>query len=556
MTTLRPDYLNLDYSTIIARIKSQMQGTDTFADYNYEGSNIAILVELTAYLGELTTFLANKIAKNVYIDTADVYENIHRLSRLMGYDPKGYLASQATLSLTVSSGVTEGDILSIPAWHQVTSTTEDDTGSLIKFSTTASWSVSAGALPYTFDIDIRQGDVTVLGTYTGDDLLDNELILPQGDYGYDDYLLDEKVSVEVVINDEIWTRVTDFYDEISGLSELTNVYKFEYDKYQRYKVVFSPSRSVPDTDDEIDIVVIATLGLDGEVSANTVVTPDDNMVYNTATGDYLTTDSITVTNTAASFGSAEPESIADIKENAKGALHSQYRSVTAYDYKTYLESRSDISVATAWGEKEIAPSGDYSEYNKVHISVIPYQWGTGTIATSASGTVSDGVVPTAYSTGWQSTLSEYLEPRKMLTVYEEWEVPDLVYFDFDIGLRVNRTYNFATVRADVINKLEWYFNRANRSFNEEIDFKDIHEFILDVDEVSSTDNFANVAGIRNLIIRDIDVPNKTVQAYGSTTYPRYVEDTYPGDNTVRVIELGHDQFPALSIAGTTVTEEF
>jgi hypothetical protein len=29
-----------------------------------------------------------------------------------------------------------------------------------------------------------------------------------------------------------------------------------------------------------------------------------------------------------------------------------------------------------------------------------------------------------------------------------------------------------------------------------------------------------------------------------------------GDNTVRVIELGHDQFPALSIAGTTVTEEF
>jgi hypothetical protein len=531
-----------------------MQGTDTFADYNYEGSNIAVLIELTAYLGELTTFFANKIAKNVYIDTADIYENIHRLANLMGYDPKGYLAAQTTLSIIVSSGVTEGDILSIPAWHQITSTIEDDTGSLIKFSTTASWSVSAGALPYIFDIDIRQGDVTILGTYTGDDLLDNELILPQGDYGYDDYLLDEKVSIEVVINDEIWTRVSDFYDEISGLSELSNVYKFEYDKYQRYKIVFSPSRNMPGSDDEIDIVVILTLGLDGEVLANSIIVPDDNMVYNTATGDYLT--EIAVTNTAASFGSAEPESIADIKENAKGSLHSQYRCVTAYDYKTYLEQRSDISVATAWGEKEIAPSGDYSEYNKVHISVVPYQWGTGTIETSASGTVSDGIVPIAYATGWQSILSEYLEPRKMLTVYEEWELPDIVYFDFDIGLRVNRTYNFATVRADVINKLEWYFNRTNRNFNEEIDFKDVHEFILDVDEVSSTDNFINVAGIRNLVIRDIDVPNKTVQAYGSTTFPRYIEDTYPGDNTVRVIELGHDQFPALSIAGTTVTEEF
>jgi hypothetical protein len=409
-----------------------MQGTDTFADYNYEGSNIAILVELTAYLGELTTFLANKIAKNVYIDTADIYENIHRLANLMGYDPKGYLASQATLSLTVSSGVTEGDILSIPAWHQVTSSAEDDTGNLIKFCTTQSWSISAGAVPYTFDIDIRQGEVSTLGTYSGDDLLDNELILPQGDYGYDDYLLDEKVSVEVVINDEIWTRVTDFYDEISGLSELTNVYKFEYDKYRRYKVVFSPSRSVPGTDDEIDVVVIGTLALDGEVGANTVITPDDNMIYNTSTGSYLTTSTITATNAAASFGAAEPETVADIKENAKGALHSQYRCVTAYDYKAYLEARSDISVATAWGEKEVAPSGDYTEYNKVHISVVPYQWSTATINTSASGTVSDGVVPTAYSTGWQSTLSEYLEPRKMLTVYEEWEVPDLVYFVLEL----------------------------------------------------------------------------------------------------------------------------
>jgi hypothetical protein len=533
-----------------------MQNTDTFADYNYEGSNIAILVELTAYLGELTTFLANKIAKNVYIDTADVYENIHRLANLMGYDPKGYLAAQTVLSVTVSGGVTEGDILSIPAWHQITSTAEDDTGSPIKFCTTQSWSVSAGALPHTFDVDIRQGEVVALGTYTGDDLLDNELILPQGDYGYDDYLLDEKVSVEVVINDEIWTRVSDFYDEISGLSELSNVYKFEYDKYQRYKVAFSPSRSIPDVDDEIDVVVITTLGLDGEVAALKVTVPDDNMVYNTSTGDYLTTDSITVTNTTASFGSAEPESIADIKENAKGALHSQYRCVTAYDYKTYLESRSDISVATAWGEKEIAPSGDYSEYNKVHISVVPYQWSTATINTSASGIVSDGIVPTTYSTGWQSILSEYLEPRKMLTVYEEWEIPDLVYFDFDIGLRVNRTYNFATVREDVINKLEWYFHKDNRAFNEEIDFRDIAEFILNIDETSSTDTFANVAGIRNLIIRDMDVPNKTVQAYGSTTYPRYTEDTYPGDNTLRTIELGHDQFPVLSISATTVTEEF
>lgn len=557
MATLKPGYLNIDFATIISRIKTQLQGSDTFNDYDYEGSNIAILIELMAYLGELTTFFSNKIAKNVYIDTADIYENVHRLAVLQGYDPKGYLAAQTTLSVTISSGVSEGDILSIPAWHQFTAPeAADDDGNPIKFCTTQSWSISAGSMPYTFGLPVRQGEVTSLGTFTGDDLIDYELILPQDDYGYDDFLLDENVSIEVQVNGDIWTRVSDFYDEISGLTENNEVYKFEYDKYERYKVVFNPSRTVPDGDDEIDIVVIKTLGTDGEVGASSITYVTDNLIYNTFTGSYLTTSTITVTNSAATYGSSSPELIADIKENAKGALHSQYRTVTAADYKSYLESRSDVVVGNAWGEKEIAPSGNYSEYNKVHISVIPYQWGTSTINTSASGVVTDGIVPISYSSGWQSTLANYLSPRKMLTVYEQFDLPELIYFDFDIGLRVYRSFNFATVRNDVQNKLIWYFDKSNRDFNEEIDFRDIYEFILDTTEVKSDDTFSNISGIRNLIFRDIDVLNTSVNAYGSTSYPRYGEDVYVGDNVLRTIELGHNQFPMLSNVTTRITQEY
>jgi hypothetical protein len=556
MTTLRPDYLNVDFTTLVSRMRTQLANSDVFADYDYEGANITILIELMAYLGELSTFFINKIAKNVYIDTADIYENVHRLATLMGYDPKGYLASQSTLSVTVSAELFEGDILSIPAWHQIASETEDAQGTPIKFCTTQSWSISAGSLPYTFDLPVRQGEVTSLGTYNGDDLIDAELILPQEDYGYDDFLLDENVSIQVIVADEIWTRVSDFYDELSGLQDNDEVYKFEYDKYQRYKLVFSSSRRVPDGDDVIDVIVIKTLGVDGEVAANRITLPDDDMIYNTATGEFLTTGTLIVTNADPTFGSASPEIVADIKDNAKGALHSQFRTVTSYDYRTYLESRSDVLAATAWGEKEIAPSGDYSEYNKVHLAIIPYQWGTSTIDTSASPIVSDGIVPTTYAVGWTSLLSEFIEPRKMLSAYEEWELPTLIYFDFDIGLRVNRTFNFATVMTDVQNKLIWYFDKNNRNFNEEIDFRDIYEFIMDPEEVAPEDNFEDISGVRNLIFRDIDVLNATIQAYGSSTYPRYAEETISGDNVLRTIEIGHDQFPALSIASTNITQEF
>ena len=557
MATLKPDYLNIDFATLVTRMKNQLRNSTTFADYDYEGSNIAVLIELVAYLGELTTFFSNKIAKNVYIDTADIYENVHRLATLMGYDPKGYLAAQTTLSVTVSSGVSRGDILSIPAWHQITApTVSGPDGNPIKFCTTQSWSISAGSIPYTFGLPVRQGEVLQLGTFTGDDLIDYELILPQDDYGYDDFLLDENVSIEVTVNGDVWSRVPDFYDEISGLIENNEVYKFEYDKYQRYKVVFNPSRTVPDGDDEIDVTLITTLGTNGEVAASKITTPDDNLIYNTFTGSYLTTSTLTVTNSAATYGSSSPELMADIKSNAKGALHSQYRNVTATDYKSNLEARSDVVVANAWGEKEVAPSGDYSEYNKVHMSVIPYQWGTATVSTSASGIVTGGIVPTAYNATWKALLAEYISPRKMLTVYEQFDLPDLIYFDFDIGLRVYRSFNFATVRNDVQNKLIWYFDKQNREFNEEIDFRDIYEFIMDPTEVKSDDTFSNISGIRNLIFRDIDVLNASVQVYGSTTYPRYGEDVYVGDNVLRTIQLGHNQFPMLSNATTRITQEY
>ena len=37
MPTLVPDYLNIDFTTIINRIKSQLETSDTLKDYDYEG---------------------------------------------------------------------------------------------------------------------------------------------------------------------------------------------------------------------------------------------------------------------------------------------------------------------------------------------------------------------------------------------------------------------------------------------------------------------------------------------------------------------------------------
>jgi hypothetical protein len=64
MADFTPEYLSIDFLSLIEKFKTELRNSDVFKDYNFEGSNIAILMELNAYVSELNTFFINKVAKN------------------------------------------------------------------------------------------------------------------------------------------------------------------------------------------------------------------------------------------------------------------------------------------------------------------------------------------------------------------------------------------------------------------------------------------------------------------------------------------------------------
>jgi hypothetical protein len=579
-TNFTPEYLDVDYNSLVLSIKDELAGSDIFKDYNYEGSNIATLIELVAYIGELNTFFLNKIARNVFMETADIYENVNRLARQEGYEPKGYVSSKTTLSLVVSAddgdgglNFVENDVLYIPSWHKITSSKEYN-GSAINFATVSSQTaVATSGSTVSFDVPVVQGEVVELD-FMGSDIVDNELILPLYKYAHDEDIDDEYYSMELLVNDEPWTRISDFYDEISPLAEEDDVYMLVYDMYKVTKIIFSSSRNVPISTDEIKIYALKSLGVNGNVAANSITSPYVNFVKNTSNltvgpneDGWLDNSTMSITNAAASTGGADPEDVDEIKENSPRIRNTQYRNVTASDYQAYLESRSDVECAYAWGEQEVAPSGNVLDYNKVYISVVPpddpEDWESGTINTSASiWTVSPSVsasivVPTSYVSSWTTQLEEYLEPRKMLCEYEEFELPELVYFTFTFGVRLKRLRNFDEVSLDILNKLIYYFRPANRDFYDLIDFKDISEYILDTSITSPTDEFTYISGIRNFIIRDIDC-NKTIyEANTDGNYPQYTTSTYDSDveNQLRPIRLGYNQYPVLASSAVSIVEE-
>jgi len=578
MTTLVPNYLDVDFATIKQRLKDLLIADATFQDYDFEGANVSILMELVAYHGALTTYFLNRIAKNCFLDTADVYECVHMQGRLRGYNAMGYRSSSTNLTISVkeAAGISDGDTLYIPAWTQFKCSSAVDTdGNPLYFANTEDLTETVDMTTGVHEITlpVRQGIVTTYN-YTGRDITDNKFYLPFYNFDYGDDLEGDTPYMQLQVGEEIWTRVSNFYDEISGLTGVSDsVYMFRYDKYQKYLIEFSSARSVPTVDDAITVTVLRTAGKDGNVGAASINTVVSAFITNRTENTTLAnTSNVTITNVTASTGGASPETIEEIKNSSEGTMHSQYRNVTASDYRGHLESRADIVVSNVWGEQEIAPSGSIEDFNKVFISLIPEEWGTGTISVSASPNyngyvdeeTAEGIfAPVEYSSDWKTTISTYLETRKMLCVYEEYVLPEIVFFTFDIGLRVKRNYVFDTVKGDVWNKLKYYFSPENRAFNETIDFIDIQSYIVDATETSPDDDFNQVKGISAIVMRGQRVLGYPVYEPNSVgDYPQYYETSSEwaaDDNKLRAIVLGFNQFPMLyeylAPGGCTIVEE-
>jgi len=596
---LVPGYLETDFLSMKERLINLMKNTDIFRDYNYEGANITMLLELASYLGDLSTFYVNEVAKNVYPDTANLYETTHSLVSQRGYQPRGYISANLDLKITVKryndemthEYYKEGDQLYIPAWYPLDTGLTNVNNDSIIFSTTSSHTItlplSGNIDTYSFIIPVKQG-IPFTIVYSGDDIIDGSIILPfknidMGIYPYQDSI----PSLILYVNEEPWTRVDDFYEVLSGLDVDDNVYKLIYDKYGRYNIQFSTARNMPNSGSRIRAVLLESLGVNGTLGANLLIREmgqatvmkenvptlidrnwvivDTPFIKNITKNIELNGSQMGLTNESASINGSDPETIQQIKDNSKKTANSQNRNVTKYDYIADLESRSDIIKANVWGEQEVY-RGNVLDFNKIYISVIPKDWTTYTIPTSGRQWIDPMVpdisqviqIPCSFNPIFKNDLKTYLEPKKIMSTYEQFVIPDVVYFKFEIGILPKRVYNFNNIVSDVKRKLTYYFDWTNRSFQEIVDFRSIHNYILDKTIVSPNDKFENIKGIQNFIFRDIVLyttvsnqndPMEIFPLNDNMTYPMFTVNEFDirYDNLLKPVQLGLNQFPAIAI---------
>jgi hypothetical protein len=92
------NFSNLDFNQIKTSLIDYLKSNSNFTDYDFEGSNLSSILDVLAYNTYITSYNANMVANEVFIDSATLRENVVALARNIGYIPRSRKAAQATIN--------------------------------------------------------------------------------------------------------------------------------------------------------------------------------------------------------------------------------------------------------------------------------------------------------------------------------------------------------------------------------------------------------------------------------------------------------------------------
>jgi len=361
------NFTNLDFDQVKTTLTDYIQSNSNFTDYDFQGSNLSTIIDLLAYNTYITSYNANMVTNEVFIDSATLRENIISLARNIGYVPRSKKAARAVISFTVNTT----NIIPTPATLT------------LKAGPVAGTSGSFGNSSYIFSIledisvPVRDGvaEFNNITIYEGTLLTSNftfnsrdvnqKFILPNA--GIDTDL----ISVKVKTNESSTASVSyKLQDSLFDINSSSNVYYIQEVEDERYQIFFGDGifgKSLKDGN-FIPINYIITNG----DSANGVnsFTFNGRLTYIRNAQTYTVTSGISlITTELSSSGGEVIESTDSIKKFAPRIYASQNRCLTANDYETLIPSRiypETESISVFGGEEVIPP-----QYGKVFISIKP-----------------------------------------------------------------------------------------------------------------------------------------------------------------------------------------
>ena len=361
------NFTNLDFDQIKTTLKNYLKANSNFTDYDFEGSNLSTILDVLAYNTYITSYNANMVANEVFIDSATLRENVVSLARNIGYVPKSRKAATSTVSFFVdTSNITPPPVSLTLHKGPIASTSGSFGNQSFVFSILEDITVPVFNNIASFDeIKIYEG-VLLTSNFTYNPRNPNQrYILPNS--GIDTDL----ISAIVRPNETSTISVKyNLQNSLFGVNSESEVYYIQEIEDERYELIFGDGVFGKALEDGnyIQVSYIVSNGDSGNgisqfTFSGRLSYTRNSITYNITSGISLLTTGLT------SSGGESIEPVESIRKFAPRIYASQNRALTSNDYETLIPAKiypETESISVFGGEELIPP-----QYGKVFISIKP-----------------------------------------------------------------------------------------------------------------------------------------------------------------------------------------
>jgi hypothetical protein len=347
---------SLDFDTLNENFKTFLKAQSTFNDYNFEGSNIKVLLDVMAYNTYLNSFYLNMVSSEMFLDSAQKLDSVVSHAKELNYTPQSSTSAKAILNLTFDTTGLNGSLV-IPKGTIFTGTNSNGN--------------------FSFTTDSLTTYISTNNTFSVSNLTINE-----GVYLKDSYIVDYNVENQQYLisnaNCDISSAVVTVYETsqsngsvytkqatLFGLDNQSNVYFMQAAQNGQYEVVFGDGyfgRKPPNA---------STVTIDYRVSKGILAEGVSSFSLSDNLGDFnkgtVTVSGIDIIQSAA--GGSVQESIEDIRFRAPRYFATQQRAVSTDDYSALVLSEfgGEITDVNVYGGQDLEPK----QYGRVVVCVKP-----------------------------------------------------------------------------------------------------------------------------------------------------------------------------------------
>ena len=341
----KDSYVAFDATSLRDLIITRLNQNKVFTDQNFVGSNISSFIEIISYSFMTLMFYLNKTSTESMYSEAQLYENMNRIVKLIGYDPIGNQTATTTYNLSAQSIPAGGYTIPRYTYALIGDSAYTFTRDI---TFTKSTNNTLELIPTSnIKYKLHQGRFFEYPPYNATGA-DNEIIF----LAVDDTLIIDHFNIDVYVKDVKtgkwlqWQRVDNLY----SYGPRDRVFEVRLNENKRYEFKFGNNINGKRLylNDLVSIFYLSSSGERGEIGANSLLGTVlvkynslnfQNILTNTSTTNFIGDEvyrNLLINNPNASSSFTSHESVEDIRNKASKFYKSQNRIVTTQDYTNHI----------------------------------------------------------------------------------------------------------------------------------------------------------------------------------------------------------------------------